>query len=115
MREILFRGKSGATGNWVYGDLYTRYCSIYHNGEKIAIDEETIGEYTGLKDKNGIRVFEGDIIKTTKGQYVVTFQDGMFFATINSKKRIGGYALWTFTLHEEDNTCEVIGNIHDRR
>ena len=81
MREILFRGKCLETGEWVYGFLERRPSPIQmqgyggpwyiyvpprdpdDNGRLYNINPETIGQYTGKADKNGKRIFEGDILK----------------------------------------------------
>ena len=128
MREILFRGKRVDTGEWVEGYLYC--LSEKHNpfimaknkcGESHEVIPHTVGQYTGLTDKSGNKIFEGDIvdvlydIKYTGvaakriGLFKVVFYKGCFMkdkiTKINDEK-----GLFHFI---PSDVCTVIGNIHD--
>lgn len=125
MREILFRGKRLDNGAWVEGYYVHLYdckgnethriypgdaetdCGDYYP-EWFEVDPATIGQYTGLTDKNDTKIFEGDIIHTPewKGcdKSVVIFESGMFKAH--------NMSLCTWSI--PDYEYEVIGNIHEK-
>lgn len=126
MREILFRGKCVDSGEWVYGVPIKKALVGSHDGyyPKIipecdgrhqtvystAIKEETLGQYTGLKDLHGTRIFEADIVKvydvycneTVVG--VVEFCDGSFRIYDTD---FTSYDRWMYC------KVEVIGNVYD--
>ena len=122
MREILFRGKRIDNGEWAEGLLIKSTYLETGGGWQYMIQEqldkyacamrhvapETVGQYTGLKDKNGKRIFEGDILlcNSTAKQYVEwsTCWNGWKLRNLNN---IGG----TIDITPFD---EIIGNVHDK-
>lgn len=119
-REILFRGKSVDNGEWIEGDLWNvidnDFCIISH-GKNYDIIAETVGQYTGKDDKNGKKIFKGDICKVCRG---VDIETGVIYYD----KRVGAWGVRyneeeinllfdIFTSKDENVWIEVIGNIHD--
>ena len=124
MRDrYLFRGKTEISERWVVGDLVQWsgddmcICEEYNSTEKkrYSVIPETVGQYTGLKDKNGNKIFEGDIVagaltwlKRRKNGFVA-FKDGSF-GLIWYRGDIEQFNAFTSMCNIE---YEVIGNIHD--
>lgn len=158
MREILFRGKTYKEGLWIEGSLIvdekgsyyigqyiesrgdcSYYCTNRRNGKTInrfigigfaMVDKDTVCEYTQLKDKNGKRIFEGDILKGEQYPFCDNDGDYNYFAEVIWFDNSPAFGIYTFknpksnvrgtstgnTAYIEDFTSEdweVIGNIHD--
>lgn len=86
MREILFRGKRTDNGEWVYGFPFSYQARLVvegietWDGERHMVDPSTVGQYIGVVDKNGDRIFEGDLLRLNAGRTLeVKFDDGNFY------------------------------------
>ena len=139
IREVIFRGKRTDNGEWVEGDLLQ---IRYHSGHieyqimpqtpvssAYPVLPETVGQYTGLTDKNGKRIFEGDILRgfeypfCSNGEFnyfaeIVWFDDSSAFGIYtfkNPKSNVRGISEGNTDYLEYFNAdkWEVIGNIHD--
>lgn len=136
MREILFKGKRINDGKWIYGYFYChkglKFYSIFpidetpfYNGIPIIpkslseyeVEPNTVSQFTGLCDKNGTKIFEGDILKVPERvaqmdggilNRLVGFDKGAFMDARYGGKHFNTY-LWIETSHD----CEVIGNVYD--
>lgn len=119
MREILFRGKRIDNGEWVKGLPYkAKYGSISAiataDEEIVMVIPETISQFTGLYDRYGNKVFEGDIIayKYKTNPYLNTFTIG--HCIVEYIETLGVYSPFGDSgLALEANEIEVVGNIHD--
>jgi uncharacterized phage protein (TIGR01671 family) len=124
-REIIFRGKRIDNGEWIEGDgihypksvNYKGICFIdgmkYRANDWLEVAPETVGQYTGLKDNNANRIFEGDIIDVTYFSYQQPESSAIFKVI---------YEGMSFLLEFINGNCfeepyaeewDIIGNIHD--
>lgn len=131
MREIKFRGVSKITGNYIIGDLITPnydgqdyHIQVYGNFGATPVHRDSIGQYTGLLDKNEVEIYEGDIVKLTdemEEEYIadITYQseDGYpAFDVSNSDLQMDSEShVLSMYLSTPDFSVEVIGNVYENK
>ena len=124
MREILFRGKLKSNGEWSFGNLNVSLRgTVIITPDETPIGKygqvipETVGQYTGLTDKNGKKIFEGDIVRfydkdwTANGIATVDFEKGRW--KINGHYTTKLSSIVWLDLYRTGFEYEVIGNIYD--
>ncbi len=118
MREIKFRGRRVDNGEWVEGSLITKitpkevepvfWTTLIHDGALTAVevDPATVGQFTGLIDKNGREVFEGDVLEADNYRVEIKFVGGQF---------VGYNKNYSITETQNRNwfSWVIIGNIHE--
>lgn len=134
MREILFRGKRTDNGTWAYGYLFCIWERAYlcwgttnsvPNMKEVL--HETVCQFTGLYDKKGKKIFEGDIVRLTDEHNEMEWTAVVVFGNPNGDYNWGwqlnaieefdgnkDILLWV-DMEESGAYCEIIGNIHDKK
>ncbi len=135
MREILFRGKKIINGEWIYGYYFQRQNVHSEDGQPIKhcisdlppfgaeVLPKTVGQYIGLTDKNGKKIFEGDVIKTQPFRnkpYSLNAKRKCHIGVVENRIGWNGYH-WEAKIEDYGpyqygnpfENCEIIGNIHD--
>ena len=110
MRTIKFRGLRTDGKGWVYGGYFQhtpdedgfRYYIFDFNEGAVEVIPESVGQFTGLHDKNGKEIYEGDIVTDGVGKYKIIYD-----------LKLAGYQPYCIFRDDPENYCEVIGNVFE--
>lgn len=102
-REIKFRAKETSGKDWCYGIIHNEGINLF----PVSVDMETICQFTGLYDKNGTDIYEGDILRNESCKGVVSYRNGAFVLDLG--KSCGCVCLFCL------DSLLVVGNIHDNQ
>lgn len=112
-REILFRGKRVDSSEWFEGSYWLSRSAVRETtyitdgyGNLFCVIPETVGQYTGLNDKNNVKIFDGDILKFRSGIYSVEWDN-------EHSKFLQRDGQFSRELHIWIAKSEIVGNIHD--
>lgn len=122
MREILFKGRSLLSGEWVEGyyigpigvlDVH-EICDVHDiTGPRVEVDPSTVCQYTGLTDKNGKKIFDGDVVRRETDYYGKhkVYDEPVVWEDDIEKGFLGEPYTSGYCIH--GGNWEVIGSIHD--
>ena len=126
MRDIKFRGLRVDGKGWVYGSLiskegysaiiiFDKEHDIYNDYLELEVEPESVGQFTGLKDKNGVDIYEGDIVRRIETWHVKEFFGVVKYEHLEFRANNFKTKEWDSVLDYQESIIEVIGNIHENK